>query len=54
MANATPDAFRPMAAAQILPATARSYPALADGFLYARNNDTRQDVLACFDLNSQR
>jgi outer membrane protein assembly factor BamB len=50
MAQATPDAFRPMARAQILPATLRSYPALADGFLFARNNDTRSDTLVCLDL----
>src|SRR5204862_227663 len=49
MAAATPEAYRPMAHAQILPATARSYPALADGFLYARNNDTHKDMLVCFD-----
>jgi outer membrane protein assembly factor BamB len=50
MAQATPEAFRPMARAQILPATLRSYPALSDGFLYARNNDTRRDTLVCLDL----
>lgn len=50
MAAATPQAFRPLAQARILPQTVRSFPALADGFLYARNNDTRQDVIACFDL----
>jgi len=50
LAAATPDAFRPVARAQILPPTVRSYPALADGYLYARNNDTRNDTLVCFDL----
>ena len=40
LAAATPDAYRPIAHAQILPPTVRSYPALSDGFLYARNNDT--------------
>src|SRR5205807_3572729 len=50
MAAATPQAYRPLAQAQILPATARSLPALSDGFLYARSNDTHHDVLACFDL----
>jgi outer membrane protein assembly factor BamB len=50
MAAATPQAYRPTAQAQILPRTVRSFPALADGFLYARNNDTRQDVLVCLDL----
>ena len=46
LAEASPDAFRPMARAQILPATVRAYPALADGFLYLRNDDT----LVCLDL----
>lgn len=50
MAEASPQAYRPLARAQILPATARSLPALSDGFLYARNNDTRNDVLVCLDL----
>ena len=50
MAQATPEAFRPLARAQILPATLRSYPALSDGFLYARNNDTKSDTLICLDL----
>ena len=39
-----------MARAQILPATIRALPALADGLLYVRNSDTRTPVLACFDL----
>ena len=50
LAPAAPDGFRPISQAQILPPTVRSYPALADGFLYARNNDTSHDVLVCFDL----
>ena len=50
LAPATPDGFRPAARAQILPPTVRSYPALADGFLYARNNDTHNDALVCLDL----
>ena len=50
LAAATPDAYRPIAHAQVLPPTVRSYPALADGFLYARNNDTHNDVLICLDL----
>jgi outer membrane protein assembly factor BamB len=50
MAAATPQAFRPIAQARILPQTVRSLPALADGFLYARNNDTHKDVLVCLDL----
>jgi outer membrane protein assembly factor BamB len=51
LAPASPQAFRPLAQAQILPATARATPALADGLLYARNEDTRgNDVLICVDL----
>lgn len=50
MAAATPQAFSPIAQARILPQTVRSFPALADGFLYARNNDTHKDVLVCLDL----
>ena len=40
LAAASPDAFTPLARAQVLPGTARAYPALSDGFLYARNDDT--------------
>jgi outer membrane protein assembly factor BamB len=50
LAAATPQAYRPLAQAQILPMTVRSLPALSDGFLYARNNDTHKDVLVCLDL----
>ena len=46
LAPASPDAFRPLARAQIRPRTVRAYPALADGFLFARNDDT----LVCVDL----
>jgi hypothetical protein len=31
---------------QILPATVRAYPAITDGFLYVRNENT----LVCLDL----
>ncbi len=37
LAPATPKEFRPVAHAQVLPATVRSYLALADGNLYARS-----------------
>jgi hypothetical protein len=37
LAAASPDAFRPIAKAQILAATVRPFPALAGGILYARN-----------------
>ena len=46
MAAASPDAFRPLVRAQILPPTVRTYPAIADGFLYVRNENT----LVCLDL----
>lgn len=46
LAAASPEAFRPLARAQILPPTVRAYPALADGFVYVRNDDT----LVCLDL----
>ena len=53
LAAATPQAFKPLARAQVLPATARATPALSDGFLYARNEDTGgNDVLVCLDLNA--
>jgi len=50
LAEATPEAFRPLARAQILPPTVRAYPALADGLLYVRNDDT----LVCLDLRPSR
>jgi outer membrane protein assembly factor BamB len=51
LAEASPQAFRPIARAQILPPTLRGYPAIADGFLYVRNSDTNgHDMLVCFDL----
>jgi len=40
LAEATPESFRPLARARILPGVVRAYPALADGRLYARNTDT--------------
>jgi outer membrane protein assembly factor BamB len=46
LAPASPDAFRPIARAQILPAVVRAFPALADGLLYVRNDKT----LVCLDL----
>ena len=46
LAPAAPDAFRPLARAQVLTGTVRAYPALSDGFLYARNEST----LVCVDL----
>lgn len=43
---ASPKAFRWTARSQLLPGVVRSYPALADGTLYLRNEHT----LACFEL----
>ncbi len=50
MAEATPQAFRPVARAQVLPPVARGYPAVSDGYFYARNGDTRANELVCVDL----
>ena len=49
LAAASPDAFRPLARAQILPATVRAFPALAGGLLYVRNEKT----LVCLDLRRE-
>jgi outer membrane protein assembly factor BamB len=46
LAAASPEAFRPLARAQVLPAPVRAFPALAGGLLYARNENT----LVCLDL----
>ena len=40
LAALSPKAFQPIARAQILPATVRAYPALANGIVYLRNDDT--------------
>jgi hypothetical protein len=40
LAAASPDRFRPLTRAQILPATVRAYPALSNGHLYVRNEST--------------
>lgn len=54
LAEASPQAFKPLARAQILPPTLRAHPAIAGGFLYARNSDTNgHDTLACFDLRDK-
>jgi len=51
LADASPQAFRPIARAQILPPTLRGYPAIADGILYVRNSDTNgHDQLVALDL----
>jgi outer membrane protein assembly factor BamB len=46
LAAASPDKFGPIARARILQPTVRAYPAIADGMLYARNDNT----LVCLDL----
>jgi outer membrane protein assembly factor BamB len=46
LAAASPKAFEPIATAQVLPPTVRAYPAIADGLVYIRNDDT----LVCLDL----
>ena len=46
LAPASADAFKPLARAQILRGVVRAYPALADGFVYVRNDNT----LVCLDL----
>jgi outer membrane protein assembly factor BamB len=46
LAEASPQAFRPIARAQVLPGVVRPLPAIADGFLYVRNENT----LVCLDL----
>jgi len=46
LAAASPDGFKALTRAQILPATVRAYPAIADGMVYVRNDNT----LVCLDL----
>jgi outer membrane protein assembly factor BamB len=50
LAEATPDAFRPISQARVLSATVRALPALSDGFVYLRNDDT----LVCLDLRRKK
>jgi hypothetical protein len=40
VAPATAEGFRPESRAQLLPAVVRSYPAIADGRLFVRNEKT--------------
>ena len=46
LAAASPQAYRPLVRAQILKPTVRALPAVSDGFVYLRNDDT----LVCLDL----
>jgi outer membrane protein assembly factor BamB len=48
-APATPDAFKATSRAQVMPFGVRAYPALANGYLYAR----AKTELFCFDLRKQ-
>jgi outer membrane protein assembly factor BamB len=50
LASASPEGYRELAQAKILPGTVRAYPALAHGRLYARNAST----LVCVDLARKR
>ena len=46
LAPASPQAFKPIARAQVLPGVMRPLPAIAEGFVYVRNENT----LVCLDL----
>jgi hypothetical protein len=46
LAPASPEGLRPIARAQVLNGVVRPYPAIADGLLYLRNENT----LVCLDL----
>jgi outer membrane protein assembly factor BamB len=46
LAAASPEAFRPLAKAQVLRGTLRALPAIDNGFVYLRNENT----LVCLDL----
>ena len=48
IADASPQAFTPIARARILSSVVRAYPALSDGRLYVRDEDT----LICLDLRA--
>jgi outer membrane protein assembly factor BamB len=50
VAEATPDQYKLLREAQILPNGVRAYPAWSDGLLFARS----KDKLACFDLRKPR
>ncbi len=50
IAPASPEGFKPTSRAQILPFESRAYPALADGYFYARS----KDKLVCVDLRASK
>jgi outer membrane protein assembly factor BamB len=47
IAGASPESYKPLSKAQLLPAVVRSYPGVAEGRLYVRNEKT----LAAYSLN---
>jgi outer membrane protein assembly factor BamB len=49
-APATPEGLKPSARAQVLPADVRAFPALADGYLFARSKNR----LVCLDLRKEQ
>jgi outer membrane protein assembly factor BamB len=49
LAPASPDAFKALAQARVLRGTLRALPAISDGFVYLRNENT----LVCLDLRRQ-
>ncbi len=50
IAEASPEAFRVLGRAELLPGVIRAYPALANGHLYVRN----ERALACFKLDRRQ
>lgn len=50
LAPASPQAFRPIARAQVLPGVVRAYPAIAEGIVYVRNENT----LVALDLRQAK
>ena len=50
MAAASPDAFKVISRAQILPFDCRAYPAIADGLFFARS----KEKLVCVDLRAAK
>jgi outer membrane protein assembly factor BamB len=50
LAEATPEAYRPLARAQILSRVARGYPAISDGLFCSRSSDSPRNELVCVNL----
>jgi outer membrane protein assembly factor BamB len=53
LAEASPDAFRPLARAQVSPRITRSLPALSNGRFYFRDHERRGGTLHCLQLATQ-